>query len=112
MNRKNWQMSMDKWTPLHELFNKPGRVDWAGWVYAQLRKRCGHCEEYEYFKKGERVCAKCSLNDKNLCCSGAGAFDDFFKMLNNDIPRSKRKARTIVNRIYNQIVKDEVLVCE
>jgi hypothetical protein len=110
MKPENYTLSYDKWNPetgiLAEL-NKPGRIDW-GRVGAILNTRCGHCKECipEWGERQE--CAACTLYDKNLCGHmGSGAFNIINHMAKDIIPRNKRKARRIGNRIYKQILKDK-----
>jgi hypothetical protein len=106
---ENFTLSYDKWNPdtgvLSEL-NKEGRIDW-GRVESLLVKVCGHCLEY---RGGARTtCKDCTLNDTMMCGTfGNGEYKTLVKMADDyfHIPRNKRKARAIANRIFNQILKD------
>jgi hypothetical protein len=115
MKQVNYNKSVNKWKPIAELLNKKGRVDWDK-VYELLKKPCGHCIEYRGFISIELTpyvaaegCDACSLIAASLCggeVNGYGDYDILEAMACGDLPRNKRKAKAIANRIYAAILKD------
>jgi hypothetical protein len=112
MKLENFKMSRDKWRPLKEELEKPGRVDWeqVEWL---LHKSCGHCKEFkirEYYDDFGNWCYGCTLFKASLCVEEYCKEADYHilaEMLRECIPRNKRKARSIARRMYKQILKDD-----
>lgn len=119
MNLKNFLMSKAKWEPIVKLLETPGRVDWDE-VNVLLGKKCGHCKEDTAMKraqKGYKDCKECTLNIDKLCFYvradvNPAPFWLLYFMAWGDIPRNKRKGRSIARRIYAAILKDDSRIKE